>query len=170
MRAVDGPSGTVPIFADLLYAFEMTTQTRRPSGPLLRAVALLQVKLLLGAARDLALSPLTLVAAAFDIAMLKQQEPRFLRGVLRIGERIDDWIDLWSGARDHTAPARENVDALLARVEEVVRDPQTGARRARVLKRWAERQLARAKQRAAQQIQAQALLRDRSGRDSAPRE
>jgi hypothetical protein len=132
----------------------MNPDTKRKAAPLIRAVALLQLKLLLGAGRDLLLSPLTLVAALFDVLQLERQEPRHLRQVLRFGERMDEWIDVWSGARDEEAPPRENVDALLARVEEVVRDPQTGARKARVLKRWAERQVARARKQAAQKIAA----------------
>ncbi|MGH8122484.1 MAG: hypothetical protein ACREPT_06900 [Rudaea sp.] len=130
----------------------MNTQTKRAAWPLIKAVALLQLKLLVGAVRDLALSPITLAAAVLDLLLLKSQEPRFFRGTLRIGERTEDWIDLWSHARDADAAPRENFEALLARVEEVVRDPQTGARRARVLKRWAERQAVRAKQRATEEI------------------
>ncbi|HEY0231680.1 MAG TPA: hypothetical protein VGC55_10535 [Dokdonella sp.] len=129
----------------------MNPETKRKAAPLIRAVALLQLKLLLGAGRDLLLSPLTLVAALFDVLQLERQEPRHLRQVLRFGERMDEWIDVWSGARDEESPPRENVDALLARVEQVVRDPQTGARRARVLKRWAEREITRARRRAALQ-------------------
>lgn len=125
----------------------MTPEPKRPAGPLIRAVAVLQLKLLLDAARDLALAPLALAAAAVDLALLRRQEPRFLRAVLRIGARSDRWIDVWSGGEEVRTP-HENVDRLLERVEQVVRDPQTGARRARVLKRWAERQLARARQRA----------------------
>jgi hypothetical protein len=121
---------------------------------LIKAVALLQLKLLLGAARDLALVPLALAAAAVDLLLLKWREPDFLRDVLRLGEHSDAWIDVWSFGRGAHSPSRENVDALIARVEQVVRDPQTGARRARVLKRWAERQLARARQRAAIQMSA----------------
>jgi len=41
--------------------------------------------------------------------------------------------------------AQENA-LLLKHIEEAVRDRETGARRARVLKRWASRQVARAKQ------------------------
>jgi hypothetical protein len=119
---------------------------------LLKAVAVLQVKLLLGAARDLALVPLALAAAVIDLLLLKWREPEFFRDVLRLGEHSDVWIDVWSFGRGAHATPRENVDALIARVEEVVRDPQTGARRARVLKRWAERQLARARQRATNQM------------------
>ena len=126
----------------------MTPEPKRPAGPLLRAVAVLQIKLLLDAARDLALAPLALAAAAVDLVLLRRQEPRLFRAVLRIGARSDRWIDVWSGGEEAPTP-HENVDRLLERVEQVVRDPQTGARRARVLKRWAERQLVRARQRAA---------------------
>lgn len=130
----------------------MTTGSKNGAAPLLRAVATLQLKLLLDALRDLVLSPLALVATLVDLLLLKQQSPRYLRAVLRLGARSDHWIDVWSGGEEDHVPSRESVDALLLRVEEVVRDPQAGARRARVLKRWAERQIARARQRAATQM------------------
>ena len=130
----------------------MNAEYKQAAMPLIRSVALLQLKLLLGAARDLALSPLTLAAACLDLVRLKSHKPEYFRRVMQLGERSEAWIDLWSGARDGEAPPRGNVDALLATVEEVVRDPQTGARRARVLKRWAERQVARAKQRASVEV------------------
>jgi len=136
----------------MLYARAMNTESTNNAGTLVRAVAMLQLKLLLDTLRDLALSPLALAAALVDLAMLKQQRPRYFRAVLRFGARSDRWIDVWSGGEEEYVPARESVDALLVRVEEVVRDPQAGARRARVLKRWAERQVARARQRAAMQI------------------
>jgi len=113
---------------------------------LIRDVVILQFKLLLGAARDLAVVPVTLGAALLDLILSKQQAPRYFHHVLRLGEHSDRWIDTWSAGRRDEAP-RGNVDALLASVEEVVRDPKVGAHRARVLKRWAERQMARARQR-----------------------
>jgi hypothetical protein len=127
-------------------------ESRPPKGGangLVRSVALLQVKLLLDALRDIALSPLSLAAALIDLLRIHRHPPRFYRSVLRLGEKTDGWIDLWSGARDASGAPRENVDRLLERVEEIVRDPHVGARRARVLKRWAERQVTRARQRAA---------------------
>ena len=132
----------------------MNSDQKSTAITLIKAVALLQLKLLLGAARDLALVPLALAAAFVDLLLLKRREPEFFRDLLRLGEHSDAWIDVWSFGRGAHAPSRENVDALIARVEEVVRDPQTGARRARVLKRWAERQLARARLRAALQTAA----------------
>ena len=132
----------------------MNPEPTRSAGAMIRAVATLQLKLLLDALRDVALSPLALAAAAIDLALLKWRAPQLFRGVLRLGEGSDRWIDLWAAARDVQASPHENVDVLLTRVEEIVRDPHTGARRARVLTRWAERQLARARQHAALQVAA----------------
>jgi hypothetical protein len=128
----------------------MDKETKSKATPLIRAVIVLQLKLLLGAGRDLVLIPIALVAALWDlISLKKQREPRHFRQVLAIGERTDRWIDVWYANHDQKAEPRENVDALLVRVEEVVRDREQGVRQARVLKRWAERQIQRAKQRAA---------------------
>lgn len=136
----------------LAYPRAMDAEFKRQARPLVRAVAVLQLKLLLNAGRDLVLIPVALVAAALDLALLKTQPPRYFRATLNLGERSDRWIDVWSDPQDERATQRENVDALLARVEEAVRDPQSGARRARVLKRWAERQIARAHKRAVENL------------------
>ena len=127
----------------------MENETPQSRGALVKAVALLTVKLLIGAGRDIVLTPVVLAAAALDFVLIKSQPPRFFRRLLRFGQWSDEWIDTWSYGRDaHEAP-RENVEALLARVEDVVRDPKQGTRHARVLKRWAERQMAKAKQKIA---------------------
>ena len=123
----------------------MTDEAKRKATPLIRAVIILQFKLLLGAGRDLVLMPIALVAALWDLMRIKDAEPRHFRRVLTIGEQTDRWIDVWYANHDSQAEPRENIDALLKHIEEAVRDRETGARRARVLKRWASRQLARAK-------------------------
>ena len=124
----------------------MNSELKATRNQLIRDVLLLQVKLLIGAARDLAVVPVTLAAALLDLILSKSQAPRFFHQVLRMGERSDEWIDVWSAAR-HKDEQRGPVDSILASVEEVVRDPKVGAYHARVLKRWAERQVARARQR-----------------------
>ena len=124
----------------------MNSEQKATRNQLIRDVLLLQVKLLIGAARDLAVVPVTLAAALLDLILSKSQAPRFFHQVLRLGERSDEWIDVWSAAR-HESEQRGPVDSILASVEEVVRDPKVGAYRARVLKRWAERQMGRARQR-----------------------
>ena len=132
----------------------METEHKQGAVALIKAVAILQLKVLLGAARDLAVGPTAIAAALADLVLLKQQKPRFFAMVLRFGELSDRYIDVWSGARDPDEDPRENVDALIRRVETVVRDPEVGARQARVLRRWAERQAARAKRRAAAELTA----------------
>jgi len=124
----------------------MNSDLKATRNQLIRDALLLQVKLLIGAARDLAVVPVTLAAALLDLILSNSQPPRFFRQVLRLGERSDEWIDVWSAAR-HESEQRGPVDSILASVEEVVRDPKVGAHRARVLKRWAERQMGRARQR-----------------------
>ena len=127
----------------------MTEATKRKAGPLIRAVVTLQFKLLLGAMRDLILMPIAMAAALLDWLRLKNHEPHYFRQVMTLGEHSDRWIDVWYANHDQKAEPRGNVDALLINLEEALRDRELGARRARVLKRWAERQIQRAKQRAA---------------------
>jgi hypothetical protein len=136
----------------------MEQEHKRTATTLIKSVAILQLKVLLGAARDLALSPIALVAAFFDLVLMSQQEPRFFGMVLRFGEKSDRWIDVWSAGRMPGETQHENVDALIARVEDVVRDPEMGARQARVLRRWAERQMKRAKRRAVAEVAARVTV------------
>ncbi len=108
--------------------------------PLLRDVLKFQLKLLLDALRDILLSPLSLTAAAIDALGKRGGEQSLFYGLLRLGRRTEDWIDLWGAAREPGEPQPENVDALLARVEDLVRDPGGGVRKAKALKRWIERE------------------------------
>lgn len=132
----------------------MDKEQKQTATHLIKAVVILQLKVLLGAARDLAVGPTAIAAALADLVLLKQQKPRFFAQVLKFGELSDRYIDVWSHGRDPEEDPHENVDALIARVETVVRDPEVGARQARVLRRWANRQAARAKRRAAAELSA----------------
>lgn len=130
---------------DCRYAEGMETPQKSQPQKLFRDVLILQCKLLVEAARDLALSPITLAAALMDFAMSKQQSPRYFYRVLRWGKQSDDWIDPWSSSEQTDGKGREGLNALLANVEVAINDPALGARRARVLKRWTERQVSRAR-------------------------
>jgi hypothetical protein len=125
----------------------MSESTPKDVRGLLRDVGVFQLKLVVDALRDLVMSPITLAAAALDLLLSGQQPPQYFRAMLRLGRRSEQWIDLWAAAYEQDGPRAENVDAVLARLEEALRDPKTGARRARVLKRWAERALARQRRR-----------------------
>jgi len=146
MLAFAEQTPSLPDGGNPLETLAMNSELKATRSQLIRDVLLLQVKLLIGAARDLAVVPVTLAAAFLDLILSKQQAPRFFHQVLRLCERSDQWIDVWSAARDKDEQ-RGPVDSILASVEEVVRDLKVGAQRARVLKRWAERQVARARKR-----------------------
>ena len=129
------------------YAARMDTDSAKHSNTIIRDVLILQCKLFVEALRDVILSPIALGAALLDLAMSKQQAPRYFHQVLRWGKRSDEWIDPWSAAEKAGSKHQDGLNALLAQVEVAVSDPAQGARRARVLKRWAERQLTRARRR-----------------------
>jgi hypothetical protein len=118
-----------------------------PTKKLLRDVAHFQLKLWLEALRDVALIPATLIAAAFDLVLSKQQKPRFFQSLIELGRRSDEWIDPWAKVGPEVKP--ENADALLVQVEHLLRDPRSGTRRAKVLLRWAERSVRRQRSAAA---------------------
>jgi len=120
-----------------------------PRWQLLRDAAAFQVKLLLDALRDLALSPLALGAALIDFVFAGSRKPSYFYAVLRLGRRSEDWIDLWAaGLRESPESSKGeqpvNADWLMDRVEALVRDPRSGARNALVLKRWARMRMANA--------------------------
>jgi hypothetical protein len=108
---------------------------------LARDLVFFQLKLLVDTLRDFILSPVSIAAALIDLMLSKFQPPRYFHAVLRLGERSEEWIDLWSAGRTSRHGHGANVDSLLTHVEEIVTDPKSGARRARILKRWAERQI-----------------------------
>ena len=118
---------------------------RSPRWQLLRDTLAFQLKLVLDALRDLVLSPLSLVAALVDLVFAGSRKPGYFYAVLRLGQRSEHWIDLWSAGSRRDADATEdpamNVDGLLARVETLVRDPAAGKKNAQVLKRWARMRL-----------------------------
>ena len=118
-----------------------------PRWQLVRDALAFQLKVLLDALRDLVLSPLSLLAALLDLLLAGSRKPAYFYAVLRLGQRSEHWIDLWSaGARGDAGAAEDpamNVDGLLARVETLLRDPAAGKKNALVLKRWARMRLNR---------------------------
>ena len=116
-------------------------QNPNPNQKLFREVAHFQIKLWLEALRDVVLIPATLIAAALDLALSRQQKPRYFRDLIEMGRRSDEWIDPWAKVASEVRPT--NADAVLDQIETLLRDPKSGSRRARVLMRWAERSLKR---------------------------
>ena len=104
----------------------MNNEHKRTATALIKAVALLQLKVLLGAARDLVVGPMALVAAFVDLMLLKVQEPRCFARSCDSASTATPGSTYGPPDAFRESRQRENVEALLDRVEEVVRDPQTG--------------------------------------------
>ena len=108
-------------------------------GKLLREVVVFQLKLLLATGRDLVLLPVSLFAAAFDFVFGRTE---LFRATLRLGRWSDEFIAVFPPeTREPGAPF--DADALLGQIEGLVRDPKSGADKARLLSRWARMQLGR---------------------------
>lgn len=105
-------------------------------------VAVFQVKLGLEAVLDLTLIPTSLAAAALDLLVGNWRRPHIFHAVLRLGERCENWIDLWGVAGNGVDESRPTVDAVMHSVETMIRDPRTGPETVRTLRRWAAMKLA----------------------------
>ncbi len=98
--------------------------SENPKKKLLRDVGLFQVKLLVDGLRDVALSPISLVAAAIDLLGFRLDETALFYQVLHAGKRSEKWIDLFSAAKPGNWPdgktEGENLDTLITRLEVAV--------------------------------------------------
>lgn len=104
----------------------MTTKGRT-NWVILRDLSIFQVKLFLDGAKDVVLMPLSLVAVALDLVFPGPQPGRRFYGVVRIGERFDRWLSLFSAADKANAlddglfgASRAGTQSLLGRLEEIV--------------------------------------------------
>jgi hypothetical protein len=104
----------------------MTTQSRT-RWVILRDLLIFQMKLFLDGAKDVVLAPLSLIAAALDL-LFPGPRPgsRFYR-VMRMGERFDRWLSLFSAADKATAledglfgASRAGTESMLGKLEELV--------------------------------------------------
>jgi hypothetical protein len=116
----------------------MNGKSKSPSRwRLLRDVVVFQIKLAMEALLDIALMPVSLVAAALDLLLGNWRRPRWFHAVLRFGERCERWIDVWGVATPGSEIPRSEADALLSNIETMLLNPRTGPEKIRELRRWA---------------------------------
>ncbi|HSZ11457.1 MAG TPA: hypothetical protein VK759_04735 [Rhizomicrobium sp.] len=103
------------------------TRTRRPHPRwrIVRDVALLQVKLLLGNLHNFMLMPLAVFAGAVDILFKNYREEALLYKVLAWGRHLDERIGLYNAleneeGKTHNPHEHYSVDAVVARVEAAI--------------------------------------------------
>lgn len=114
---------------------------RAGRGALLRQVMVFQLKLLICTGRDLVLLPISMGAAAFDFVF----KTSLFRASLDLGRWSDHWIKLWPDPQPGEGLSAFDADALLRQIEGLVRDPKSGADKARLLSRWARMQIGRSR-------------------------
>lgn len=96
-----------------------------PRWKIVRDVALLQVKLLLGNLHNFLLMPLAFFAGAVDIVFKNKREEALLYKVLAWGRHLDEKIGLYNAlhtgdGKTHNPPEHYSVDALVGRVEAAI--------------------------------------------------
>lgn len=94
---------------------------------ILRDLVIFQMKLALDGLKDLILAPASIAAAAFDILFPGTTPGSRFYAVLRVGERFDRWLSLFSAADRADAhqdglfgASRAGSGSLLGRLEEIV--------------------------------------------------
>ena len=100
--------------------------TRAPR--LFRDLAIFQLKLFLDGLGDLVLSPLSFLAALWDM-IPGGRKGRAFYAVLRLGERWDLWLNLYRPAKDAElsgegliGAGKAGADTFIGKVEEMVRE------------------------------------------------
>ena len=116
--------------------------TRSSRWRLLHDVVVFQVKLGLEALLDITLIPVSLAAAGMDLLLGNWRHPRWFHAVLRFGERCERRIDLWGVSLIDGRDPDAEVDAVMRGIETLIRQPDTGPKKLRELRRWAATKLA----------------------------
>ncbi|HEY5238504.1 MAG TPA: hypothetical protein VIJ62_09010 [Rhizomicrobium sp.] len=96
-----------------------------PRWKIVRDVAMLQVKLLLGNLHNFMLMPIALIAGAVDIVFKNRRDEALLYKTLAWGRHLDEKIGLYSvldtkDGETHNPPEHYSVDAFAARVEAAI--------------------------------------------------
>jgi hypothetical protein len=100
---------------------------KRAKLVVLRDLAIFQLKLVLDGIKDVTLSPVAIAAAAFDIVFPGERVGHRFYAVMRLGERVDGWLNLFGAAKRADATrdglfgaSRAGSDSLLGRLEAMV--------------------------------------------------
>jgi len=105
---------------------------------LLRDLAIFQLKLFLDGLKDIILAPVSIGAAAIDLMLPGERQGHRFYAVMRMGERYDRWLSLFSAANRAAGsddglfgPERADRDTMLGRIESMLFDKmEDGAQRA----------------------------------------
>jgi hypothetical protein len=94
-----------------------------PRWRIVRDVAILQLKLLIGNVHNLLLMPVALFAGALDILFKNRRDEALLYKTLAWARHFEERIGLYSALREdpHHPPEKYSIDAVIARVETAIK-------------------------------------------------
>lgn len=117
----------------------MTGTSRDARRVVLRDLIIFQAKLFMDGLKDVVLVPVSVVAAGLDLVFPGPQPGRLFYRVLRVGERYDRWLSLFSAAEraDSTkdglfGASRAGSDTMLGGLEAMILghdEPRSGQRK-----------------------------------------
>jgi len=88
---------------------------------LIRDLVVFAGKAAIEALRDIVLIPVAFVVGIGGLLLRRHEPERPFRDMLQLGQRFDDWLNLFDSAKDgDETPRRETVDAFFARLESIV--------------------------------------------------
>lgn len=90
-----------------------------PAGQALRTLLIFQLKLLADAARDLLLSPVSVVLMVLDLVQRNPAQDSHYARLMALGRRSDHFINLF----DHVDEPDTTIDAVVGRAEQMIRKP-----------------------------------------------
>lgn len=114
----------------------MSGKGSSPNRVVFRDLLIFQVKLALDGIKDVVLAPASIIAALIDMVLPGAEPGRLFYRVMRVGERYDRWLSLYSASM-HAAPGRDGLfgasragsDTLLGEIEAMVlghEEPRAG--------------------------------------------
>lgn len=100
---------------------------------LLRDLAIFQLKLFLDGLKDVVLAPVSIVAAGIDLVLPGKRQGHRFYAVMRLGERYDRWLSLFSAANRAEGnddglfgAERADPDSMLGKIESMLFDQMEG--------------------------------------------
>lgn len=94
---------------------------------IVRDVLVFQLKLWVEGFKDLALMPLSLVAACIDILFRSTQRRGTLYSVMKLGDRFEQWVDLYSALKEE-ASERAQSSTPRPHLDDLVDGAESGLR------------------------------------------
>jgi hypothetical protein len=116
-----------------------------PRSLILRDVAVLQLKLLIGNVHNFLLMPVCLLAGALDILFKNRRDEALLYKTLAWGRHFEDRIGLYGALEGdpHNPPEKYSIDAVVARIETAIRQDYENGGTTATMKAAANKALSR---------------------------